>query len=344
MSRRDLWVVVAALGAAAAGADGGSPSEFPPLGRAGADGSPSERAPLGRAGADGGSPSERAPLGRTAADGSPYERVPASLGPAAVYGWRIAGLGGYTKGHGAWDGYAARLEGGGGGGAFSVLAPLGGCGADAGNLSKTSATAAAAGCDYAVNASPFVPDTGACLGQSFSNGTAICPACAPTAEPALGLSTGVAPEWVLGEISADTAADLGLTEVAAGHAGWLVRGGANVANATGSATVAPRTAIGVDASGSLLLLEVDGCEQCRRSRGGPQGLTLVQLADAMLDLGALHAINLDGGGSSATAVNGTVLDFPTDTDSFSRAYNERAVSTVVCVRAPLFDGGQGGRR
>ena len=67
--------------------------------------------------------------------------------------------------------------------------------------------------------------------------------------------------------------------------------------------IAPRTALGLDARGVLIVLEVDGCEKCPASVGGPQGLTLAELADEMVKLGAVYALNLDGGGSSTTVVH-----------------------------------------
>ncbi len=55
----------------------------------------------------------------------------------------------------------------------------------------------------------------------------------------------------------------------------------------------PRTAVGVNRSGRrMFLLVVDG----RSSRS--RGLTMVETADLMIELGAYQALNLDGGGSS----------------------------------------------
>ncbi|MFF1634157.1 phosphodiester glycosidase family protein [Leifsonia sp. NPDC058248] len=59
--------------------------------------------------------------------------------------------------------------------------------------------------------------------------------------------------------------------------------------------IAPRTAAGTDASGrKLYLAVVDG-------RGGSVGLSVSELSDLMLTLGATDAVNLDGGGSSELA-------------------------------------------
>lgn len=60
----------------------------------------------------------------------------------------------------------------------------------------------------------------------------------------------------------------------------------------------PRTAIGVSDDGSrLLIMVVDG-----RQDGWSVGVTLPELADALIERGAWDAVNLDGGGSSALLV------------------------------------------
>jgi len=61
-------------------------------------------------------------------------------------------------------------------------------------------------------------------------------------------------------------------------------------------TTAPRTSVGITASGRVLMVTVDG-----RLPGSP-GLTIPQLAELMSDLGAVDAVNLDGGGSTTLAV------------------------------------------
>jgi exopolysaccharide biosynthesis protein len=55
-----------------------------------------------------------------------------------------------------------------------------------------------------------------------------------------------------------------------------------------------------------------------------------QAAGLLVAHGALHAINLDGGGSSATVEDGKLISRPTDSDLWRR-HSERAVTTVACV-------------
>ncbi len=69
----------------------------------------------------------------------------------------------------------------------------------------------------------------------------------------------------------------------------------------------PRTAVGVQADGRLLLVVVDG-RQPRYSFG----LSMVGFARLMKKLGAVEALNLDGGGASTMVVRGKVVNRPSD--------------------------------
>ncbi|WP_241777518.1 phosphodiester glycosidase family protein [Streptomyces sp. CT34] len=82
----------------------------------------------------------------------------------------------------------------------------------------------------------------------------------------------------------------------------------------------PRTMAGIDARGRLLLVTVDG-----RRKGGSEGFTLAEGAAFMRSLGAVQALNLDGGGSTAMAVNGRLVNTPSDVTG------ERAVGDTIQV-------------
>jgi hypothetical protein len=71
-------------------------------------------------------------------------------------------------------------------------------------------------------------------------------------------------------------------------------------------SAAPRTAVAKLADGKVLFMVVDGRSTASR------GVTLSELADILLTLGATEAMNLDGGGSSAMVVNGVVVNAPSD--------------------------------
>jgi hypothetical protein len=68
----------------------------------------------------------------------------------------------------------------------------------------------------------------------------------------------------------------------------------------------PRTAVGQLADGGFLFVVADG----RSSRSA--GLTTWAMARTMADLGAVAAINFDGGGSSTISFDGVVLNAPSD--------------------------------
>jgi len=65
-------------------------------------------------------------------------------------------------------------------------------------------------------------------------------------------------------------------------------------------TRGPRTAIGISADEEWVIAVIDG----RTDMAHSVGLTLVELARLMRHLGCVHALNLDGGGSSVMAVEG----------------------------------------
>ena len=69
---------------------------------------------------------------------------------------------------------------------------------------------------------------------------------------------------------------------------------------------APRTAVGITKDGHIILFVVDG------RRTSCIGMTLQELAQFMQELGAVDAMNFDGGGSSEMVVNGKVVNNPSD--------------------------------
>jgi hypothetical protein len=93
----------------------------------------------------------------------------------------------------------------------------------------------------------------------------------------------------------------------------LVAEGKNVAGDERS--IHPRTSIGINADGKVLLFTVDG-----REAGRSEGLKVSEMADILIRFGAREAINLDGGGSttfvmddSATPENDPkVMNLPCD--------------------------------
>ena len=79
--------------------------------------------------------------------------------------------------------------------------------------------------------------------------------------------------------------------------------------------LAPRTAIGQRKDGIVLLLVIDG-----RSVGHSIGIDMNSMIEIFMRYKAYNAANLDGGGSSAMAVNGTIINKPQNYDSASNRY------------------------
>lgn len=89
----------------------------------------------------------------------------------------------------------------------------------------------------------------------------------------------------------------------------------------------PRTAIGRLADGRIVLMVVGG-----RQPYHSLGMTLVELAALMRQLGVTDAMNLDGGGSTTLVVRGVVINLPSDETG------ERPVSDVLLVLPPAAGG------
>ncbi|XP_014671771.1 PREDICTED: N-acetylglucosamine-1-phosphodiester alpha-N-acetylglucosaminidase-like [Priapulus caudatus] len=126
---------------------------------------------------------------------------------------------------------------------------------------------------------------------------------------------------------------------------WLVRNGASYVNAsryiecdeveeTGTMNqfidaVSARTAIAHDQDGQVMFVHVDGKTYHDR------GVNLWEFAQLLIELGAVNAVNLDGGGSATMVVNGSVINYPSDACA-DKAYScARHVSTVLCAHEPL---------
>lgn len=81
----------------------------------------------------------------------------------------------------------------------------------------------------------------------------------------------------------------------------------------------PRTAVAALADGTLLLVTVDG----RQAHSA--GLTMWELADLLIDMGAVHGLSLDGGGSTTLTTLGRVRNRYSDPV-------ERPVASFLSVR------------
>jgi len=113
------------------------------------------------------------------------------------------------------------------------------------------------------------------------------------------------------DIKSDICYDWTQVDQAVGGGPWLVKDGkesVDFADEGFSVSFAcarhPRTAAGLTSDNKLLLVTVDG----RQSISG--GLSLNELASLMKRLGAVNAINLDGGGSTTLSIKGIVINSP----------------------------------
>jgi hypothetical protein len=82
----------------------------------------------------------------------------------------------------------------------------------------------------------------------------------------------------------------------------------------------PRTAVAVREDGIVLLVVVDG-----RQEGYSVGMSLAELTDLLLELGARDALNLDGGGSTTLVTERGIINRPSDPE-------ERPVANVLLAR------------
>lgn len=83
----------------------------------------------------------------------------------------------------------------------------------------------------------------------------------------------------------------------------------------------PRTAIGITGDNKLVLFVCEG----RNMTEGVAGFTTGEVADILLDFGCVHAINLDGGGSTLMLVCGEEMIKPSDG-------KQRAVASSVFIK------------
>jgi hypothetical protein len=82
----------------------------------------------------------------------------------------------------------------------------------------------------------------------------------------------------------------------------------------------PRTFVGIDARGRTMFVTVDGRQP------DELGLSIPETAAVARSLGMVKAINLDGGGSTAMVIRGSLISHPSD------AAGERPVGDAIVVR------------
>lgn len=116
-------------------------------------------------------------------------------------------------------------------------------------------------------------------------------------------------------------------EAVSAMGGWIVKDGKDL---TGDdATTHPRTAVGVKEDGTVVFLVADG-----RQKPYSCGMTMKELANALIALGCVDAVNMDGGASS-TLISRRETDNDIAVRNKPSRLKERTVSTslMICTQA-----------
>jgi len=221
----------------------------------------------------------------------------------------------------------------------SLALPPGGCG----TREKTTVTARShrPACRLAINAGYFNVTDGSCIGNVVSHGSIVQSVPLSQGNVNFGIKGG---KFYIGYFKPEEL--YGFDHVVSGVV-WLVRNGKNYveqgwkeANITVQTSgekyatnLASRTAVGFDKSGKLIIVQIDGSIAVGANK---RGMDMKTLADVLITHGAVQAINLDGGGSSAMAQDGVLISYPSDMrppscDASGLYQCERPVSTVLCI-------------
>ena len=114
------------------------------------------------------------------------------------------------------------------------------------------------------------------------------------------------------EVKSASTVDWSQVQQAVGGRPWVLKDGKEYVDleyekigSSFSTTHHPRSALGITADGKLMLVTVDG-----RQPSISRGISLPDLSALMKRLGAVHAINLDGGGSTTMSYRGGVINSP----------------------------------
>ncbi|WP_195979796.1 phosphodiester glycosidase family protein [Clostridium butyricum] len=125
---------------------------------------------------------------------------------------------------------------------------------------------------------------------------------------------------IVGKYSLEELEEKNIQEAISFNPTLVVNGKMTPMSGDGGWGIAPRTAIGQRQDGAIILLVIDG-------RGvGSLGATLKETQEIMYQLGAVNAMNLDGGKSTTLYYNGEVRNTP------SNSMGERAIPTAIIVK------------
>ncbi|MFF2446487.1 phosphodiester glycosidase family protein [Neobacillus sp. NPDC058068] len=184
----------------------------------------------------------------------------------------------------------------------------------------------------AVNADFYNMATGEPLGIVYKNGQAV-KAQYSASQKFFGIKKSG--EAVIGDAAVYEGIKEQLQEALGGNA-ILVKNGAIYQTPQTGADKEPRTAVGIKADGDVFFVVVDGRQEPYSS-----GISMPDLAQLMIDLGAVNALNLDGGGSSTfTTRELGGDDLEVDNQPSDRSERSVANSWLIVSKEPsdhLFD-------
>jgi len=125
---------------------------------------------------------------------------------------------------------------------------------------------------------------------------------------------------IVGSYSVTELKELGVQEAVSFYPALIINGKMTQSSGDGGFGIAPKTAIGQRKDGAIILLVIDG-----RSLSSP-GATVTEVQEIMYKLGALNAINLDGGKSTTMYYDGEIINKP------SNSMGERTIATAIIVK------------
>ncbi|MBE6063301.1 MAG: exopolysaccharide biosynthesis protein [Clostridium butyricum] len=125
---------------------------------------------------------------------------------------------------------------------------------------------------------------------------------------------------VVGKYSVDELKNMDIQEALSFEPSLVINGKMTPMSGDGGWGIAPRTVIGQREDGAIIMLVIDG-------RGvGSLGATLKEVQEIIFKLGAVNAINLDGGKSTTLYYDDEVRNTP------SYSMGERTIPTAVIVK------------
>ncbi len=125
---------------------------------------------------------------------------------------------------------------------------------------------------------------------------------------------------LVGKYSVEKLQELGVQEALSFGPSLVINGKMTPMSGDGGWGIAPRTLIGQRVDGAIILLVIDG-------RGvSSLGATLKEAQEVIYKLGAVNAMNLDGGKSTTMYYDGDIINTP------SNSMGERSIPTAIIVK------------